>query len=95
MLKALNFRGEKENEAASLAAGENLAQKPAGSFEAAAAIWPAAEEYKEWFANTDGQGYGYLRVLYNAKKGGVPEGAEAKAFEDCLDLSFLLNALGN
>lgn len=93
LLKALNFRGDPANEAVSLAAGENLAQKPAGSFDAAAAVWPTAEEYKGWFATPDSQGYEYLRVLYGAKKGGVPEGTEAKAFEDCLDLSFVLNAL--
>ncbi|MEA5014190.1 MAG: ABC transporter substrate-binding protein [Candidatus Limiplasma sp.] len=93
LVKALNFRGDPANEAASLAAGENLAQKPAGSFDAAAAVWPTAEEYKGWFTTPDSQGYEYMRVLYDAKKSGVPEGTEAKALEDCMNFTFVLNTL--
>ncbi len=94
LLKALYFRGDPANQAACLAAGENLAQKPAGSFDAAAAVWPTAEEDKTWFTNPDSQGYQYMQVLYNAKKSGVPDGAEAKALEDCLDFTYVLKALG-
>lgn len=93
LVKAVKWRGDAANEAASLAAGEKLAQKPEGSFERAAVVWPGADEYNTWFASSDSKGYGYMKVLYEAKKGGVPEGTTPKAFEDCIDFSFLLNAL--
>lgn len=94
LVKALNYRGDPANQAVSLAAGENLAQKPTGSFDASAAVWPTAEEYKEWFASADGKGYEYMNVLYGAKKGGVPEGSQAKPLEECMDFTFLLKTLG-
>ena len=94
LVKALNYRAVPENKSSSLQAGKMLAQKPVGVFDAAAAVWPGEEEYKEWFATEKGQGYQYMHVLYDAKKGGVPEGTEAKAFEDCIDFSFVLKTLG-
>ncbi|MBN2851386.1 MAG: ABC transporter substrate-binding protein [Clostridia bacterium] len=95
LYKALIFRTESDaNRQETLLAGERIAQKPVGSFDAAAAVWPTAAEYADWFKDTNSQGYEYMRVLYNAKKGNAPEG-QIKSFEDSFDDSFILKAIAN
>ncbi len=93
LYKALIYRsGSLANRSEALAAGERIAAKAAGSFDAASVVWPTKAEYKEWFANTQGMGYTYMRSLYNAKKTGLPAGVIPKSFEDCFADSFLLKA---
>lgn len=73
-------RGDPANQAMRLAAGENL-QKPTGSFDAAAAVWPTAEEYKEWFATPEGKGYQLMQVLYEAKRAACPKARRPKRWK--------------
>ncbi|MHB1454136.1 MAG: ABC transporter substrate-binding protein [Saccharofermentanales bacterium] len=94
LFKALAYRAASDaNQKEALAAGERIAQKAAGSFDASAAVWPTKEEYKEWFANTEGMGYTYMKSLYEAKKASIPEGAAAKSFADCFADAYILKAI--
>ncbi len=88
--KASAVRAEDPDEACRQA--EILCQAPDGTFDPSVAIWPSEDLLKEWFSDESGMGYVYMKALYESKKASVPEGVEPRAFEDCIDFSYMLNA---
>ncbi len=90
LYKAAVTRAEDPDAACRLA--EVLCQTEEGTFTPSSAIWPGAEDYAQWFADENSDGYTYMKALYESKKVGVPEGETPKAFEDCYDFSYMLNA---
>ncbi|MHB8961600.1 MAG: hypothetical protein ACYC5K_00385, partial [Saccharofermentanales bacterium] len=96
LYKALAFRASSNaNHKEALAAGERIAGKPAGSFDASALVWPTKEGYKEWFANPEGMGYTYMKALYEAKKQSIPEGSAPKSFADSFDDAYILKSISD
>ncbi len=76
-------------------AGENLSQKPEGTFDPTNLVAPTQAEYQEWFADRNGQGYAYMRALYDSKVGNVPAGNPVKSFEQSFNDTLMLNAIKN
>lgn len=84
-----------QNLDAAMRAGENLAQRPANSFNPTNLVAPTKAEYQEWFANKNANGYRYMKALYDSRLGNVPEGNPKKSFEVAFNDSYLLKAINN
>ena len=80
---------------ASMRAAEKLCAKPDETFVATvnAYFFPGLAEYKEWFANSNSAGYGYLRSLYNERVPNIPQGTTPKPFDQAFDLAYMLQAI--
>ena len=72
---------------------ERLCAMPDKSFDHSPWSFPNGAEYREWFANTNAAGYGYLRSLYNMRLPNVPQGTTPKTFEQAFDLTYMLQAI--
>ncbi len=90
LYKAASVRAEDPDNACREA--EILCQAAPNTFSPSSAIWPSADEYKEWFATDTSDGYVYMEALYESKKASLPDGVAPKAFEDCIDFSYMINA---
>ncbi len=91
LYEAAIWRSENLNE--SMRIGENLAQKPEGTFDPTNLVAPSKADYEEWFATTSSRGYVYMNALYNSSKGNVPAGNVVKPFSESFNDSLLLNAI--
>lgn len=78
---------------AAMRAGENLAQKPSGTFDPTNLVAPSKADYEEWFATPDSRGYVYFKALYESTKGNVPDGNPIKPFNKAFNDTLLLNAV--
>lgn len=91
LYEAAGYRYEHMDEA--MISADNIAQLPTGSCDANNMIAFSLADYKELFASKNAKGYGYMRTLYDAKKGAVPEGTTPKAFEDSFNDTFMIEGL--
>lgn len=82
-----------DNLDAAMRAGENLSQKPTGTFDPTNLVAPSKADYEEWFATPDSRGYVYFKALYDSSAGNVPEGNPIKPFEQAFNDTLLLNAI--
>lgn len=79
----------------SMRMGERLSQKPTGIFDSTNLVAPTKENYKQWFASKDSQGYKYMKALYDVRVPNVPKGNPVKTFEQSFNDTFMLNAIKN
>lgn len=91
LYEAAIWRSENLDE--SMRIGENLAQKPAGTFDPTNLVAPSKADYQDWFATTSSRGYIYMNALYDNSKGNVPAGNVIKPFSEAFNDSLLLNAI--
>ena len=89
--KAALYRAANPDEA--MRFSEKLCARPDGTFDPNAYFFPASAEYREWFANANAAGYGYLRSLYNDRIPNIPQGVTPKSFEQAFDLAYMLQAI--
>jgi NitT/TauT family transport system substrate-binding protein len=82
-----------ENMDAAMRAGEQLAQKPAGSFDPTNLVAPGKDEYLTWFAAKNAMGYRYMKALYDSKVPNVPKGNVVKPFEKAFNDKYILEAI--
>jgi len=79
----------------SMRMGERLSQKPTGIFDSTNLVAPTKENFKQWFATKDSQGYKYMKALYDVRVPNVPKGNPVKTFEQSFNDTFMLNAIKN
>jgi ABC-type nitrate/sulfonate/bicarbonate transport system substrate-binding protein len=91
LLEAAFWRAD--NLDAAMRAGEQLCQKPVGSFEPTNLIAPTKSDYETWFATKDSLGYKYMRSLYASASASVPKGNPVKPFEKAFNDKFFLEAI--
>ncbi len=91
LLEAAIWRAEHLD--AAMRAGEQLCQKPAGSFDPVNLVAPDKNDYKAWFADKNALGYRYMKSLYESKVPNVPKGNPVKPFEKAFYDALLLEAL--
>jgi hypothetical protein len=77
----------------SMRIAEKFCAMPDGTFDHNSFYSPTAADYKDWFANTNAAGYGFLRSLYNERVPNIPQGTTPKSFEDAFDLTYMLQAI--
>ncbi len=78
---------------ATMRAGEQLCQKPAGTFDPINLVAPTKEEYEAWFATKNSLGYKYMKALYDSKVPNVPKGNPVKPFDKTFADQYLLEGL--
>lgn len=76
-------------------AAEILCERSPNSFDTRVLTCPTKLEYQDWFAAQDSLGYEYMKLLYDASKGFIPEGETPKSFDETLSMSFFLKAIKN
>lgn len=91
LYRAVLFRAANLDE--SMRAAERLTGRPTGTFDHGGWFFPAAANYREWFADNDSVGFGFLRTLYDVSVPNIPAGATPKPFEQAFDLENMLLAI--
>ncbi len=91
LLEAAVWRSQ--NMDAAMRAGEQLCQRPTGTFDPTNLVAPDKDDYLSWFSSKDALGYRYLKALYASKVPNVPKGNPVKPFEKAFNDTYILQAI--